>query len=525
MKTQDRDVVGMQSAPPPQHFRSRASRRLGGIGAGIAVALVIGLSAVVFAQLGSHRGSLGKPAPIPNTWEQVLKGYTVTSVVAAPNDSSVLYACAATRQEYRPLPQPNTGNTIYTVLRSIDLGKHWQDVASKERFGANCELAINPTNSNELYAIGATSATGTHVDVLKHSMNGGQTWQTIVPTIRLQPEVKPVTFWHVIHLRFEGGRLFAIQWLQQPFLPQERPGVMPAFSLTSQLVTSSDGGHTWIEVKSPAPNIRWGVRDFAVDPSNANTIYEAVGGFWLPIAPAPGVRSGQVVTPPFGLNMQLYKTTDGGATWKLLLKDLPFGTQIALARNKPQVVYAGSMLGPLPLPETAQPNSENSAIRVGTFQLRVSSDGGANWHEVAFPPQVFGLQSWFVSVDGQVYVAPIQYSGQPTAVVGTIVPATRVVPPSGTKGTTNKLVPPTNGTTTGGSSSEITPATTVVVPTTTIPVGSSQSIWRYDPATGQWSQVTKTPTPGALVGVTPNGAGTVLWFIGLSNQILYRYGV
>jgi hypothetical protein len=155
----------------------------------------------------------------------------------------------------------------------------------------------------------------------------------------------------------------------------------------------------------------------------------------------------------------------------------------------------------------------------------VSSNGGANWHEVAFPPQVFGLQSWFVSADGQVYVAPIQYSGQPTAVVGTVVPATRVVPPSGTTGTTNKLVPPTNGATTGGSSSEITPATTVVVPTTTIPVGSSQSIWRYDPAAEQWSQVTKTPTPGALVGVTSSGTGTVLWFMGLGNQVLYRYGV
>src|SRR5918911_903886 len=132
MKTQDRDVVGMQSAPPPQHSRSRASRWLGGIGAGIAVALVIGLSAVVFAQLAVHRGSSGKPTPVPSTWEQVLKGYTVTSVETAPSNSSVVYACAATTQEYQPLPQPNTGNTIYTVLRSTDLGKHWQDVASKE---------------------------------------------------------------------------------------------------------------------------------------------------------------------------------------------------------------------------------------------------------------------------------------------------------------------------------------------------------------------------------------------------------
>ena len=51
---------------------------------------------------------------------------------------------------------------------------------------------------------------------------------------------------------------------------------------------------------------------------------------------------------------------------------------------------------------------------------------------VAMPSDMRSIQNWFVSSIGQVYTSPtIPFIGQPTAIPGTIVPATPVPFPTG----------------------------------------------------------------------------------------------
>lgn len=96
---------------------------------------------------------------------------------------------------------------------------------------------------------------------------------------------------------------------------------------------TTDGGKTWQNVKFISENT--GAIDIAMDPSNPNTLY---AGFY------------QRRRQPFGYNGGgpeggLYKTTDGGATWKRLLTTLPakgdlgrFG--VAVYKKDPRIVMA-----------------------------------------------------------------------------------------------------------------------------------------------------------------------------------------
>src|SRR5947207_1119717 len=155
----------LASHPPPARPQRKA-RRFAGIGAVIAVALIVSLSAIVFAQLAQHHSGKQPTPPNAGQWEQVLKGYTVVSLVAARNNPSVLYACAVQSQNS---PTSNSGQSAnYTVLRSSDFGSHWQNVGSSASLGGNCNLAISPNNSNDVYAVGLTTDKPSH-NILKHS--------------------------------------------------------------------------------------------------------------------------------------------------------------------------------------------------------------------------------------------------------------------------------------------------------------------------------------------------------------------
>ena len=130
--------------------RPKRNRWLAGIGAIIVVVLLVGLSALVFAQLKQHQAAQTSPTPPTAHWKQVLKGYTLISLNAARSDPAIVYACAV-RETQNASPQSNT-NAI-TILRSADFGDHWQDIGGGVVAGGTCQLAVNSANSNDIYAV------------------------------------------------------------------------------------------------------------------------------------------------------------------------------------------------------------------------------------------------------------------------------------------------------------------------------------------------------------------------------------
>jgi photosystem II stability/assembly factor-like uncharacterized protein len=125
---------------------------------------------------------------------------------------------------------------------------------------------------------------------------------------------------------------------------------------------TTDGGKTWKKTLYANPDT--GCSDISVDPQDPRVVY---AGMWTFRRTAWSFSSG-------GPGSGLYKSTDGGETWKPVGNGLPTGLKgrvaVALAPSRPSVVYA--------LVE-----SESTA-------LYRSDDSGGSWNEVnsAFNLQV-----------------------------------------------------------------------------------------------------------------------------------------
>ena len=95
---------------------------------------------------------------------------------------------------------------------------------------------------------------------------------------------------------------------------------------------SSDGGKTWNNILFV--NNTTGCSELVMDPSNPSILYAA---FWEFHRTAYGFNSG-------GINSALYKSIDGGTTWKKIEKGLPQGEKgriaVSIAPSNPSIVYA-----------------------------------------------------------------------------------------------------------------------------------------------------------------------------------------
>lgn len=504
MKTEhDVEQQTMPSPEPPVRKRGW----FGMLAALVVVALVVGASVVVFAQLAVRRGNTPSPTtgatpPPAGQWTAVLNGYALSALTASPANPDVLYACGLRQGN----GNGSTGAKNYTILRSSDGGAHWQDMGNAFGLGASCDLAVNPANNNDLYVAGNTAVQPTASNaasyMLWHSGDGGQTWTAILPSMSA-PSLQQSAPWQVQQLSVEGGKLYGLQAFPAP------SGVVQPRTVQAQtrLVMSADGGHSWTVVDSHFVGTNQSVRSYAVDPASTQTIYDLVGTSFVPFQPG-AQPSDTHAQPAFSYTVDLYKTTDGGASWHLLQGHLPFATQLQLASANPQIVYLGGSAGPLPYVPKAEPSYPVPAY--GFFQLRVSTDGGATWKMATSSTQSFLVRGWFVSPAGRAFVATAQGGampyGSPTAVSGTVVP-------TGQQSSANTAF--------------AAQSVQALAPVTTLPP-TYLLIKSYDPASGTWSDITSAPASGVLISLTPAANnGAVLWVLASDNvtNVLYRYGV
>ncbi len=396
---------------------------------------------------------------------QVLTGYNVLSLAAAPSHPNVLYACAS------PAGATSTGTT---VLRSADFGNHWQDIGVRAQMGkGSCELAINPTDSFEIYVVTSSNlAAGS--SVLKHTSDGGDTWETISPTVHGSGLNSPPP-WHQprfgAELSFVGNRLYSLLSLPIPPMPTPQGYQGPSPTSWERLAMSTDGGHTWGVLDSQFERTWQSVWTYAVDPANPNILYEMVG--------SPGVSPEDQTSSL----VVLYKSTDGGATWQPLLNGQAVTTNytpLYLARNNPTVLY---FLAQCPSSQALQPRG-GGFLAVphagGLFGLCMSTDGGATWRTIAAPSGLeTRMQGGFIDPVGRFYTfVPVQVSASADP-----------------------------------SSQE----------------NWFQEFWRYDTASRTWSKITQGPRGGVPLAVTPTDAngGIAVWVVrsatGTGQPVLYRY--
>ena len=222
------------------------------------------------------------------------------------------------------------------VWKSVNAGTTWEPIFDKQSTSSIGDIAISPSNPEVIW-VGTGEANNQRSsswgDGVYKSENGGKTWEHM--GLRTSQHIGRI----VVHPANSSIVFVAAQ------------GPLWADGGERGLYKTVDGGKTWKAVLTISPHT--GVTDVVMDPTDPSIMYAAafqrqrkaysfVGG---------GPESG------------IYKSTDGGDTWKRVTEGLPkrdIGRiGLAVSRSQPRTVYA--------------------TLETNTTEVYRSDDYGASW--------------------------------------------------------------------------------------------------------------------------------------------------
>ena len=184
------------------------------------------------------------------------------------------------------------------VWRTTDYGRTWNPIFDDQPTGSIGALAIAPSNPDVIYVGSGEGlrrpdlSTG---DGIYKSLDGGRTWKHL--GLRDGQQIGAI-----IVDPHDPNRVFA-GVLGHPYGPNAERGVF----------RSLDGGSTWKKVLYKDENT--GAIDLEFDLANPQIIY---ADMWASRRP-PWTAGNSYSGPGSGL----YKSTDGGSTWRQITKGLP----------------------------------------------------------------------------------------------------------------------------------------------------------------------------------------------------------
>ena len=293
------------------------------------------------------------------------------------------------------------------VWKSIDAGRVWEPVFDSQPVASIGALAVAPSAPNTVY-VGSGESTlrdsAGFGNGMYKSTDAGKTWTHVglddtqhIGKVAVHPTNPNVVFVAAI------GHLYAAN---------------PARGV----YRTRDGGRSWEKVLYKDENV--GAIEVAIDPVNPQVVYAGLWNTrrppWYTYAPTNGPGGG------------IYKSTDGGTTWKQLTNGLPSEgigrTGIAIAPSNPRRVYAvvdclvPDPNAPPPAPgggrggggaNAACAPAQAPAGQGGFFR---SDDAGATWTRLSSDPALWGRGWYFehVVVDPKnadlVYVSNVSVS-------------------------------------------------------------------------------------------------------------------
>ncbi|MEO8412343.1 MAG: hypothetical protein ABI472_01735 [Ginsengibacter sp.] len=291
----------------------------------------------------------------------VMAFFFSSSLQAQPYDSS-LYSSLQWRSigPYRggrtvgAAGVPQQPNVFYIgvnnggVWKTTDYGRTWFPIFDSESTGSIGTIAVAPSNPDVIYV---GSGEGLHRPDLStgngmyKSTDAGKTWMHLglrdgqqIPKIAIDSK--------------NPQRVF-VAVLGHPYGPNEERGIY----------RTVDGGKTFEKVLYIDENT--GGDDVTIDPDNPNiifaTLWESREGPW---------ENGEWS----GTHGGVFKSTDGGNTWKKISKNLPANmvqAHIAIAPSSSNTIYV--VLG------TSETNEYGTGTGMGLYR---SDNGGENWHEL-----------------------------------------------------------------------------------------------------------------------------------------------
>lgn len=261
------------------------------------------------------------------------------------------------------------------VWKTTDYGRIWTPIFDAESTGSIGAIAIAPSDPRVIYVGSGEGLQRPDLSVgdgIYKSTDAGNTWRHLglrdgqqIPAVIVDPR--------------DPNRVFAAV-LGHPYGANEERGIF----------RSTDGGESWTKVLYKDENT--GGMDLAFSPANAQTVFAVL---WS-ARQAPW-EAGWVLSK----NNGLYKSADGGTTWRQITAGLPTAEEglgrigLATSASEPGRMYA--ILG----------------AGQGKGGLYRSDDGGESWRLVNTDARLWGRDGDFneVKVDPKnadvVYVANI----------------------------------------------------------------------------------------------------------------------
>ena len=308
--------------------------------------IFLSLSALICVFVGGAFAAEAQQAPQvkPEVYGQLKyryigpEGNRATAVAGIPGNPNVYYVGAA------------SGG----IFKSTDGGIRWEPIFDDQPVASIGSLAVAATDPNIVWAGTGEPYIRSHISVgqgIYKSLDAGKTWTLMglektgrIGNVIIDPRNPDVV------LACALGHAYG---------PQQERGVY----------RTTDAGKTWTRTLFVDENT--GCSDMAMDPNNSRILF---AGMWQIEIHTWGRTSG-------GPGSALYKSTDGGVTWKKLeghgLPHPPVGRiAVRVAQKDSSRVYAMFETG------DGVPNSENpgSPAKEGQLgQLWRSDDGGDSW--------------------------------------------------------------------------------------------------------------------------------------------------
>ncbi len=245
------------------------------------------------------------------------------------------------------------------VWKTSDYGRTWVPIFDSQATGSVGDVVVAPTNPNTIYVASGEGIQRPDLSIgdgIYKSTDGGKTWTNTgihdgqqIGGLAIDPQ--------------NENRVF-VAVLGHPYGPNTERGIY----------RTTDGGKNWERVFYLDENT--GAAQVTLDPKNSNIIYAdlwaARQGPW---------ENGSWQGPGSGL----YKSSDGGTSWKKLTKGLPTVEQdlgrigFCIAPSDPNRLYA-----------TVDSNQLGGIYR--------SDDAGENWYRTTSDERIWSRGSDFAEI-------------------------------------------------------------------------------------------------------------------------------
>ena len=268
--------------------------------------------------IGVNNGGVWKTTDFGRTWDPIFDDQptgSIGDVAVAPSDPNIVYVASG---EGIQRPDLSVGDGIY---RSSDAGKTWTHLglAAGQQMGG---LAIDPHDPDRIFVAVLGHPYGPNPERgVYRSTDGGKTWEKVLykdeNTGAVQVTLDPSNP-QIVYADLWAGR-------QGPWENGAWDGP------NSGLFKSADGGTTWHQLTQGLPTTAQGLSriGFCIAPSDPSRLYATVEA---------------------GANGGIYRSDDGGESWKKLNSDQRFwgrGDDFAEVKADPKnkdIVYTADVV-------------------------------------------------------------------------------------------------------------------------------------------------------------------------------------